>query len=163
MHEFKLAKTLATLTNANPRKEIHGEDAVDAIDLDFSLKGGPELLDLIIEETTILKSALWDSEQGAHMEVPGLTELKFGLSFENHEVVIHTTRNKSIKLKPATVKKFKFVPGSVGDPSFLKFQGQGNPDEIEIGKLCHLQTAVVEVEIQPAQQSLPLTDSQEGK
>jgi hypothetical protein len=35
------------ITNANPRRELHGEDKVRAIDLSFSLTGENHLLDLI--------------------------------------------------------------------------------------------------------------------
>ena len=36
-----------TVTNSNPRRELHGEDKVRAIDISFSLKGENTLLDLI--------------------------------------------------------------------------------------------------------------------
>ncbi len=39
--------TQVTVTNANPRRELHGEERVRAIDLSFSLKGENTLLDLI--------------------------------------------------------------------------------------------------------------------
>ncbi|MDR3004830.1 MAG: hypothetical protein LBV14_11425 [Acidovorax sp.] len=45
---FQLAEpTQVTITNANPRRELHGEEKVRAIDLAFSLKGDNTLLDLI--------------------------------------------------------------------------------------------------------------------
>lgn len=47
---FALDKpTKVTITNANPRRELHGEEKVRAIDLAFSLKGENTLLDLIQE------------------------------------------------------------------------------------------------------------------
>ena len=45
---FELTEaTEITITNANPRRELHGEEKVRAIDLGFFLKGENTLLDLI--------------------------------------------------------------------------------------------------------------------
>lgn len=45
---FQLVEpTQVTITNANPRRELHGEEKVRAIDLAFVLKGDNTLLDLI--------------------------------------------------------------------------------------------------------------------
>jgi len=45
---FQLEKpTFITITNANPRRELHGDEKVRAIDIAFSLKGENTLLDLI--------------------------------------------------------------------------------------------------------------------
>lgn len=45
---FKLELvTKVSVTNANPRRELHGEDKVRAIDLSFSLTGENTLLDSI--------------------------------------------------------------------------------------------------------------------
>lgn len=45
---FQLVEpTQVTITNANPRRELHGEEKVRAIDLAFVLKGDNSLLDLI--------------------------------------------------------------------------------------------------------------------
>jgi len=45
---FQLVEpTQVTITNANPRRELHGEEKVRAIDLAFILKGDNKLLDLI--------------------------------------------------------------------------------------------------------------------
>lgn len=39
--------TKVQITNANPRRELHGDEKVRAIDLAFSLTGENTLLDLI--------------------------------------------------------------------------------------------------------------------
>lgn len=45
---FQLTEvTKITITNANPRRELHGEEKVRAIDLSFTLTGENTLLDLI--------------------------------------------------------------------------------------------------------------------
>lgn len=45
---FELAEpTFVNITNANPRRELHGEEKVRAIDLSFTLTGENTLLDLI--------------------------------------------------------------------------------------------------------------------
>jgi hypothetical protein len=48
MHLFQLEKpTLVLCTNTNPRRELHGEEHVRAIDLTFCLSGENTLLDLL--------------------------------------------------------------------------------------------------------------------
>lgn len=45
---FELAESTAvTITNANPRRELHGDEKVRAIDISFTLKGENILLDLL--------------------------------------------------------------------------------------------------------------------
>jgi hypothetical protein len=45
---FELTEvTQVSITNANPRREFHGEEKVRAIDIAFCLKGENTLLDLI--------------------------------------------------------------------------------------------------------------------
>lgn len=45
---FELAdSTAVTITNANPRRELHGEEKVRAIDISFTLTGENTLLDLL--------------------------------------------------------------------------------------------------------------------
>lgn len=45
---FELAESTAvTITNANPRRELHGDEKVRAIDISFTLKGENTLLDLL--------------------------------------------------------------------------------------------------------------------
>lgn len=45
---FELAESTAvTITNANPRRELHGEEKVRAIDISFTLTGENTLLDLL--------------------------------------------------------------------------------------------------------------------
>jgi len=161
MHEFTFPKQVVTLTNVNARKERHGNDeeseAVDAVDLDFSAKGALDLLPLIILETDYLKTALWDDNQNP--AIKGLYEMKFNLKFEQHETVLWVGReNKSITLAPCVVKKFRLRIGAAGDPCFLLLQVQGNPAQLEIGRLCHQQQQLVELQIGPMQQSLDLED-----
>lgn len=48
MKPFELTSvTELTLTHVNLRKEFHGEEKVQAIDLSFSIEGGNDLLDLV--------------------------------------------------------------------------------------------------------------------
>lgn len=64
---FELAKTTQVLvTNANPRRELHGDERVRAIDIAFSLKGENTLLDLIepgLREHHYFNRALKDGQE----------------------------------------------------------------------------------------------------
>ncbi|MES2634049.1 MAG: hypothetical protein V4669_13830 [Pseudomonadota bacterium] len=58
--------TQVTITNANPRRELHGEEKVRAIDLSFSLTGENTLLDLIepgLREHHFCNKALKDGQE----------------------------------------------------------------------------------------------------
>lgn len=69
---FELAEpTSVTITNANPRRELHGEEKVRAIDLSFTLTGENTLLDLIekgLREHHYCNNALKDGQD----EIPGI-------------------------------------------------------------------------------------------
>lgn len=69
---FELAEpTNVTITNANPRRELHGEDKVRAIDLSFTLTGENILLDLIekgLREHHYCNNAL----KGGQEDIPGI-------------------------------------------------------------------------------------------
>lgn len=69
---FELAEpTSVTITNANPRRELHGEEKVRAIDLSFTLKGENTLLDLIepgLRQHHYCNKAAKDGQE----EIPGI-------------------------------------------------------------------------------------------
>lgn len=76
---FELAQpTKVTVTNANPRRELHGEDKVRAIDLSFVLTGENTLLDLIekgLREHHYCNTALKDGQEvlpGVVIPLPNL-------------------------------------------------------------------------------------------
>lgn len=70
---FELAEpTTVAITNANPRRELHGEEKVRAIDLSFTLTGENTLLDLIepgLREHHYCNNALKDGQD----PLPGVT------------------------------------------------------------------------------------------
>lgn len=69
---FELANpTSVNITNANPRRELHGEEKVRAIDLSFTLTGENTLLDLIepgLRAHHFCNKAAKDGQDG----IPGL-------------------------------------------------------------------------------------------
>lgn len=76
---FELAEsTTVTITNANPRRELHGEEKVRAIDLAFVLTGENTLLDLIekgLREHHYCNKALQEGQTdlpGVHIPLPNL-------------------------------------------------------------------------------------------
>ncbi|MFD2755972.1 hypothetical protein [Comamonas terrae] len=76
---FELAEpTTVAITNANPRRELHGEEKVRAIDLSFTLTGENTLLDLIepgLREHHYCNNALKDGQDplpGVVIPLPNL-------------------------------------------------------------------------------------------
>lgn len=76
---FELANpTTVTVTNANPRRELHGEERVRAIDISWTLTGENTLLDLIepgLREHHYCNNALKDGQEalpGVVIPLPNL-------------------------------------------------------------------------------------------
>lgn len=78
---FELAElTKATCTNANPRRELHGDEKVRAIDLTFALTGENTLLDLIepgLREHHFMNKALKAGQEVLPEVVIPLPNLRF--------------------------------------------------------------------------------------
>lgn len=72
--------TKVTVTNANPRRELHGEASVRAIDISFSLTGENTLLDLIqpgLREHHYFNKALKDGQESVPGIIIPLPNLRF--------------------------------------------------------------------------------------
>lgn len=72
--------TQVNITNANPRRELHGDERVRAIDLSFSLTGENTLLDLIepgLREHHYFNKALKDGQEALPGVVIPLPNLRY--------------------------------------------------------------------------------------
>ena len=85
---FELADpTTVTITNANPRRELHGEEKVRAIDLAFVLTGENTLLDLIeqgLREHHYCNKAIKEGQEalpGVHIPLPNLRHPQLPLAY----------------------------------------------------------------------------------
>ena len=85
---FELAEaTTVTVTNANPRRELHGEEKVRAIDIAWTLTGENTLLDLIepgLREHHYCNNALKDGQEdipGIDIPLPNLRHPQLPLSY----------------------------------------------------------------------------------
>lgn len=86
---FELAESTAvTITNANPRRELHGEEKVRAIDISFTLTGENTLLDLLepgLREHHYFNKAVKDGQEalpGVLIPLPNLRHPLLPTSFE---------------------------------------------------------------------------------
>ena len=86
---FELAESTAvTITNANPRRELHGEEKVRAIDISFTLTGENTLLDLLepgLREHHYFNKAVKDGQvalPGVLIPLPNLRHPLLPTSFE---------------------------------------------------------------------------------
>ncbi|MDH1255068.1 hypothetical protein N5C67_20670 [Comamonas thiooxydans] len=85
---FELTEpTAVVITNANPRRELHGEDKVRAIDLAFVLTGENKLLDLIekgLREHHYCNKALKEGQEalpGVDVPLPNLRHPQLPLAY----------------------------------------------------------------------------------
>lgn len=78
---FELTEvTQVVITNANPRRELHGDEKVRAIDISFTLKGENTLLDLIqpgLREQFFFNKALKEGQEALPGVVIPLPNLRF--------------------------------------------------------------------------------------
>lgn len=78
---FQLAEaTKVTITNSNPRRELHGEERVRAIDITFALKGENTLLDMIepgLREHHFCNHALKQGQEPLPEVIVPLPNLRF--------------------------------------------------------------------------------------
>lgn len=86
---FELAESTAvTITNANPRRELHGDEKVRAIDISFQLTGENILLDLLepgLREHHYFNKAVKDGQvalPGVLIPLPNLRHPLLPTSFE---------------------------------------------------------------------------------
>ena len=156
--EFILENTSAELTNANPRKEMHGEETEDAIDLDFLIvTNDPADLFRFLEE---FKRA--ESYAALFADDPGIGSINLAHEYEEHGVTIKWKKT-GVTFPKAKVRKFKYTPAKGTTLAFLTFQVQSIVDYNEIGKLCHAaQTTVQLTTMPPEQQSLDLGGGDEA-
>ena len=150
--ELELKHVSAELLNANPRKEMHGKDQVDAIDLNFIIVANdPAGLFLLIEES---KRA--EAYAKIFADDPGIGSVNLSHEYEEHGVTVEWKKT-GVTLTDTRIRKFVYTPAKGTSLPSLRLQVQSIIDFNEIGKLCHAaQTTIQLTTVPPEQQSLPL-------
>jgi hypothetical protein len=156
---FELNHQAATLTNFNPRRELHGEEAKPAADLKFSANIESSLLAMLdpwLRPMLYHKrdSASHDLADATH-EAPNLRFPKLGPLSWNSELVgatltIHRGIGESSDLRfpLCAVNQFKLEPQE-GGTCVLTWRVQCHPDEAQSGKLAFMIAESCDVTIEP--------------
>ena len=147
------------LKKTNPRKEHHGEDLVQAIDLDLEWETVNTNLAML---SPALLGAFYcrDDQTEAQGEIDGVEQtfpnlrlvklewpVRWDLELEGRNLVIHhgLGGRSDLVLSTCTVKKFR-ISCKEGGTVVIGFQVQANVDITEkiVGKLCSLEGEDVE-------------------
>lgn len=112
--------TQVVVSNANPRRELHGEDKVRAIDLSFSLTGENTLLDLIepgLREHHYFNKALKDGQEalpGVVIPMPNLRYPKLPQSYSYAKGILESLspRRQTLVTDVSEIVKEKFAEGN---------------------------------------------------
>lgn len=165
MTEFRLAGATPVVSSLNARKEIHGEELVLACDVYVKLtrKASPIAYDLV--SALVLHSAE-PAEPGTNDADAETLEtinylltvadsISFGTALENMRVSIRQSTRKLAIFGHATVSKFKLNEKE----GAISFRISGPMDHQSIGRLAGAIQEMVNLDIDPAQTELDLSDA----
>ena len=142
------------LTNANPRKEMHGEDSINAIDLDFRMPLAPNDLDTIVANPDHWKSALW-GEDGmivdGTIKAVDITEIRENLTFRLHEKDQPAGQAEGWSNARIKIKKFQPREHFIVD---VYFQVSINASADDMGRFCDLQKSDITISIEEMQRDI---------
>lgn len=156
---FQLLKHPCSLTNFNPRIEMHGEDPKPAADLSFTANLPNDKLALF--DASLRDFLFWkngdatpdtanDSAAAPHLRFPKLGILKWNTELVGAKVTIHVGEisKHEVALPAATVCKFKIDPQE-GGTCLVYFLVQCHPDEKQSGKLAFMIGRDFDVTVEP--------------
>lgn len=154
---FQLVEpTQVTITNANPRRELHGEEKVRAIDLAFVLKGDNTLLDLIqsgLREHHFCNQAAEAHQQELpdmliplpnlkHPNLPTAYHYQKGVKLRGYRFVWdYGTQDDYVDFSDAVLANLQyeiFEGGSVEVKGTVQYNGEELQDNILYGELSGL-------------------------
>lgn len=151
-----LEPTQVTITNANPRRELHGEEKLRAIDLAFVLKGDNELLDRIqpgLREHHFFNKAA-EEHQGTlpdvliplpnikHPNLPTTYHYQKGVKLRGYRFIWdYGTQDDHVDFEDAVLANLQyeiFEGGSVEVKGTIQYNGEELQDNILYGELSGL-------------------------
>lgn len=149
MHQLYLPDpTTVTLTDANPRKEVHGDEDKNALDLTMELEYTAEHFDQLFANPTGIQQAFFDDDE--------VLETKFKpLSFDNvkakdQRFTILGTGHKQMNFKGAACTLKQAEPRN-GPIMAVKFSVAVYPEVSEIGPLCDMVNQHVKITLEDQQ------------
>ena len=155
---FALEKpTAVNITNANPRRELHGEEKVRAIDLKFSLKGDNTLLDLIqpglrehhfcnhaadAKQDSLLPAELLPLPNLKHPNLPTTYHYQKGVKLRGYRFVWdYGMQDEYVDFQDAVLANLQyeiFEGGTVEVTGTIQYNGEELADNILYGELSGL-------------------------
>lgn len=155
---FQLVEpTEVNITNANPRRELHGEEKVRAIDLQFTLTGDNKLLDLIqdglrmhhycnraadAQQESLLPQELTHLPNIRHPNLPTVYHYQKGVKLRGYRFIwdygLDDARVDFQDVVLANLQYEIFEGGSVEVKGAIQYNGEELQDNILYGELSGL-------------------------
>jgi len=155
---FQLVEpTEVNITNANPRRELHGEEKVRAIDLQFTLTGDNKLLDLIqdglrmhhycnraadAQQESLLPQELAHLPNIRHPNLPTVYHYQKGVKLRGYRFIwdygLDDARVDFQDVVLANLQYEIFEGGSVEVKGTIQYNGEELQDNILYGELSGL-------------------------
>lgn len=155
---FQLVEpTEVNITNANPRRELHGEEKVRAIDLQFTLTGDNKLLDLIqdglrmhhycnraadAQQESLLPQELTHLPNIRHPNLPTVYHYQKGVKLRGYRFIwdygLDDARVDFQDVVLANLQYEIFEGGSVEVKGTIQYNGEELQDNILYGELSGL-------------------------
>lgn len=155
---FQLVEpTEVNITNANPRRELHGEEKVRAIDLQFTLTGDNKLLDLIqdglrvhhycnraadAQQESLLPQELAHLPNIRHPNLPTVYHYQKGVKLRGYRFIwdygLDDARVDFQDVVLANLQYEIFEGGSVEVKGAIQYNGEELQDNILYGELSGL-------------------------
>lgn len=171
---FSLEDQTCTLTNFNPRPELHGEDPKPAADLSIEVSLPND--DLALFHPT-LKSLIYhydksgdpdlvdqaregEKDYAPHLRFPKLGALHYKEEIVGAKVTIDYGLKSDIELNGCNINKFVLDP-QVGGTVIVTFRIQMHPDEKQAGKLYTLMGNEITLTIEPPEADAELDVDEE--
>ncbi len=144
MHKLRIeAPHTAVLNNVNGRKENHGEEDQNAVDLKLTVSADEALARELFIEPESTQRSLWDDDGDLRDHE---LELTLASKAADQLVTIAGTGYEEMRFAPATVKLHKAVPQS-GRVLDIIFTASVYPTVDQIGPLFDLQKRTVHVTV----------------
>ena len=148
---FTMSKDVIRIKKPNWRKELHGDDKVQAIDLSLEYTGDSKIIDQLGIDGVRWSKTLWKSGSPV---VTGLPRwIKFDRQFRNHSVTLYQPDDESQKFDDARITDFEVQPANDNRVE-MRFQVQlhMNPEDMVFLAYCY-ENEMIHIEIEPPDQT----------
>lgn len=170
---FGLHKESLRLADVNPRKEIHGDEKVLAVDLKLEFETSNAVL---LKFSPTLRDALYTQDPGATIDMidpshaptlrnPQMGEIKWALEmpFVRFSVFVDGTNDEDIVFIAAKCNNFRFTCKEGGTVIVTCRVQKSEPLEVDVTKLLFLMDKQIKVSLEAEDEPEDYGDGEEGK